>query len=125
MTVQTDFYGLIDESELMTSYQRYSLWNASVVQPEHRALIVRNVQGLRSDKFSRGHGFTLFAISAVNDQNIEGIRSDLEQLVKYLLQNHQFGCIIGVEVVGDTAGVFQMQDGRFYFKCDVNITSVI
>jgi hypothetical protein len=125
MSVQTDLYGLIDQSGLVSAYRKYSLWNAEVVQPDWRVLLVRNVQGYTSDKFSRRHGFSIFGISAINDQNIEGIRTDMEALVTYLLQNHQFNCIIGVEVVGDTSGVFQMEDGRLYFKFDVTVTSVI
>lgn len=122
-SVQDDLWGLIDDSGLIPSYVKWSIWNDAAANPDKRYVVCRNSQSYSSDEFARRHGFTVFMIAEQNDSDIYGLRDDAEAVVKYLLQNYLKGCIIGVSVVGDTAGVFQLADGRYYYKFDLMVMS--
>lgn len=122
-TVVDDLYDLVDASGLATGYEKRDVFLEQYTADNQRYLLIRNQSGAASDEWERNHSFSFHFISQINDTQIPQIRDTASAVVNYLLQNYRQGCIINVSLVGDVAGAFLLESGRWYYKFDVNVKS--
>ena len=85
-----------------------------------KRVIIRAVQGLRSDENTRRWVYQITYMGGLND-TAETVSAAADLLAKHFLDNHRAGGVLLITVVRDLMGPYWNEQDRPYYNFDISL----
>ncbi len=89
--------------------------------PSDRCLVIRNSGSGGGNFLVREPSMSIMVFSKTRKGDMGVAKQYIELIKQHLSTNYTKDCIISVNIIGDTAGPYNLQSGRRYFELNLRV----